>query len=301
MVKRLKVALRSVSDPQAQMQAIADRAVKNARDELNTKIISMEQATSLWHDDLVRVPTDVQKTAKELREFLQEFIKRSLAELEVRLGREVEFLRGASVRIDSILSEHQKAISKAADSIQHQFSLMKQANEDNIGKNAAISDEKFLRIDGAFVELNRQTTVLRSTDQLALAAALQTAEKAVNKTELNTAESIKALRLAFDDAMKAVNAKIDDVAKNVNAKIDAVTSRLDKGEGHSSATDPETSNKLEMMTNQIATLSARDREGFGRDKSDRDNSARMLSIAAIIVASLVGLISMIPHIISTVH
>jgi hypothetical protein len=167
-------------------------------DAIQTRFTAIDKATELQHDDLVRVPTQVDKAVSAL-EGKQE-VRFKAIEDSARIIHE-DYVRVPTL-LDRAMDEQRSLMQEKIDGVKHVF------------------DERFARIDGAFVELNRQTTVLRSTDQLALAAALQTAEKAVNKTELNTAESIKALRLAFDDANKATN-----------AKIDAVTSRLDKGEG----------------------------------------------------------------------
>jgi hypothetical protein len=77
--RKLVLALRSVSEPQALMQAIADRAVANVRQELTTKIEGMDRATNLWHDDLVRVPTDLQEAVGALRELMEKTINFEVA------------------------------------------------------------------------------------------------------------------------------------------------------------------------------------------------------------------------------
>jgi hypothetical protein len=167
-------------------------------DAIQTRFTAIDKATELQHDNLVRVPTQVDKAVQAL-EGKQDYRFKAIEEAASIIHQ--DYVRVPTL-LDRAMADIRALMQEKIDGVSHVF------------------DERFARIDGAFVELNRQTTVLRSTDQLALAAALQTAEKAVNKTELNTAESIKALRLAFDDANKATN-----------AKIDAVTSRLDKGEG----------------------------------------------------------------------
>lgn len=68
---KLIVALRSVTDPQAQMQAIADRAVATLRGEFNTRITAMDKATTLWHEDLVRVPTQVDRAIGGLKDLVK--------------------------------------------------------------------------------------------------------------------------------------------------------------------------------------------------------------------------------------
>jgi hypothetical protein len=91
-------------------------AVNGLRAELNIKFDSihatlnaMEKAVTLQHDDLVRVPTDVQKTTSALRELIES-------------------------RIDNLADVSEERFK----SIQTQFTLLKQATEqlDNANKTA---------------------------------------------------------------------------------------------------------------------------------------------------------------------
>lgn len=81
----------------------------------------------------------------------------------------------------------------------------------------------------------------------ALTAALQAQEKqaiatndnnktSIAKSESQTADSIKSLGILFDTSNKATNAKVEDSIKAISSKVDDIKSRLDKGEGGSSAT-----------------------------------------------------------------
>lgn len=187
--------LRSVSDPQAQMQAIADRAVRNLRTELNTKINAMEQATSLWHDDLVRVPTDVQKTTDALRDFLEEFVGRTLSDLRGEIGREIETTRGDITQMRAVSDERQKFIEK-------QFLLLKESHETFVLTNGTAIERAF----------NAQKEVANETQRFS--------EKAIAKSETATAEAIKATNNTFDAAFRGLNDRYNDLK-----------SRLDRGEG----------------------------------------------------------------------
>src|ERR1700683_3074007 len=100
--RKLIVALRSVTDPQALMQSIADRSNAGLRNELSTRLDAMEKATSLWHDDLVRVPTDVQKSTESLKHFLEQYIRAMIATLQSDIGREIERVRGSTEKLEEV-------------------------------------------------------------------------------------------------------------------------------------------------------------------------------------------------------
>src|SRR5580692_7957951 len=79
--RKLIVALRSVTDPQALMQSISDRSIVALRGELATQIAAINRGVDLAHDDLVRVPTDVQKAITALREVIEARLE-GLAEID---------------------------------------------------------------------------------------------------------------------------------------------------------------------------------------------------------------------------
>lgn len=69
--RKLVVALRSVTDPQALMQSIADRSISTLRGEITVRINGIEKAVDTAQENLVRVPTDVEKAIQALREVLE--------------------------------------------------------------------------------------------------------------------------------------------------------------------------------------------------------------------------------------
>src|SRR5450631_340572 len=80
--RKLVVALRSVTEPQALMQAISDRSSLTLRNELMAKLEvlatqlgGMQKATELWHSDLVRFPTDITKSVSALQGLMEQFIR----------------------------------------------------------------------------------------------------------------------------------------------------------------------------------------------------------------------------------
>jgi hypothetical protein len=192
--QKLVIALRSVSDPQALMQAIADRTASTLRTEMSTRIDAMDRATNLWHEDLVRVPTDVQKAVGALRDVMEQVIQRTMAELDGRHGREIERLHGEIATLTEVSEERFK-------SIQTQFALLKQATEQ-----------------------------LDLANKVAIAAALQaqkesagetqkSSQAAIAKSELSTAEAIKALTASNSTQIAGLTDRYKDYTSTVIAVV----------------------------------------------------------------------------------
>lgn len=242
---KLVTALRSVSDPQAIMQSISDRNTETLRAELNTQIRAMEKATNLWHEDLVRVPTEVQKASSALREFLQEYIRASIATLQVSVGRELEEVRGSTDKLDEVSEQR-------FGSIQIQFTLLKQATEQlDIANKTAIA--------AALQAQKEQAAETQKTSQAAIA-----------KSETSTAEAIKALSSKFDTVITGIETRINDLK-----------GRMDRSEGKSVANDPETSAAIREVT----MLRLTNANNAGEKRSTDANNAWMMTIIMAVIGA----------------
>jgi len=256
---RLVVALRSVSDPQALMQAIADRSAVNLRNELTTKIDAMDKAVVLWHDDLVRVPTDVQKSVEALRSVLEQIILRAKSEVHDELGRDISVLRGEVITTGGRVTTLGEVSEERFKSIQNQFTLLKQATEQ-----------------------------LDTANKTAIAAALQaqkesagetqkSSQAAIAKSETSTSEAIKALRTTFDVAIGGLTDRYNDIK-----------SRLDRGEGKTSESDPATKALLERLSTRLETLQMNSGVSQGHSESTAIQAAINRSNMALVVAMIIG-------------
>jgi hypothetical protein len=250
--RKLVTALRSVTDPQALMQSISDRSVLNLRAELSTEIRSMKEATSLWHDDLVRVPTDVQKSVSSLREFLEQFIHASINKLQSEIGRELERVSGATDKLDNVSEERFK-------SIQIQFTLLKQATEQlDIANKTAIA--------AALQAQKEQAAETQKTSQAAIA-----------KSETSTAEAIKALTTTFNTVISGIEIRINDLK-----------SRMDRNEGKSVQADPE----IAAALREIKAMSLANAGGDGEKRNSDKNQVNMIALIAALAAVAVVIVEL---------
>jgi hypothetical protein len=214
-------------DPTLRTMQLVDKAVDGLRAELvprfeavHARIEGMDKATSVLHDDFVRVPTLLDRAILNLRELIESEIDKTKAVSIERLGRIDTVFLAHSVAIETALKAQQKSAQDAAE---------KMASE--MDKLAAVSAERFTRIDTQFIERDKRTDQLSLADKTAVAAALQAAKEAVGaqntsnsiaiaKSESSTVESIKQLQTLFTSAIAGLNDKVNDVK-----------SRLDRGEG----------------------------------------------------------------------
>jgi hypothetical protein len=250
--RKLVVALRSVTDPQALMQAISDRSSAGVIRELSTRIDAMEKATQLWHDDLVRVPTDVQKSVTALQALMEQFIRAAISTLQAEEGRELERIRGDTGKLTEVSEERFRSIAI-------QFQLLKQATEQlDIANKTAIA--------AALQAQKEQAAETQKTSQAAIA-----------KSETSTGEAIKALTTNFNTAFTGIEGRINDLK-----------GRMDRGEGQSGVSDPATARALQEMAAAISklTIGANVNDGMTRQSDNGRNT--FFAAAAILVSLLIG-------------
>jgi hypothetical protein len=253
---KLVVALRSVSDPQAVMQGIADRAFLTLRNELLVKIESMDKATNLWHDDLVRVPTEVQKSVAALKEVMEQYILRSVSDLRGEVGREIE------------------------------------KSEGNVGTLRLVSDERFQSIQTQFVLLKQATEQLDLANKTAIAAALQAQKESAGETQKSSQAAIAKAENSTSDAIKSLTTTFNVAIQGLTDRYMDLKSRIDRGEGKTSFSDPDTTAKLGQIMTQLAAVTARNDEGHGRATGMKDYTATMI---AVVAAAVAGIALMAPH------
>jgi hypothetical protein len=246
--EKLVIALRSVSDPQALMQAISDRSVATLRSEILTQINAMDKATNLWHEDLVRVPTEVQRAVGSLKEFLEQGIGRASAELHGNVGREIEGLLGKVTTLAEVSEERFKGI-------QIQFNLLKQATEQ-----------------------------LDLANKTAIAAALQAQKESAGETQKSSQAAIAKSETSTSEAIKALTASFNTAIAGITDRYNDLKGRMDRGEGKTSVSDPETVAKLNTMSIQLAALTANGNEGAGRQMAQKDYTTTLIAIGAVMVA-----------------
>jgi hypothetical protein len=259
---KLVVALRSVSDPQALMQAIADRTAINLRNELITKIDAMDKAVVLWHDDLVRVPTEVQKAVSALRELLEQTIEKSAAKTLGEMRQDVARLDGRTVEV------REKVLGQ-------------------ITTLTEVSEERFKSIQIQFTLLKQATEQLDLANKTAIAAALQAQKESAGETQKSSQAAIAKSETSTSEAIKALTQTFNVAIQGLTDRYNDLKSRFDRGEGKTSVSDPQMMMILDKLSNAVSTLQGTGRETAGHAKGVSDFAGWIVGAAGVIIAALV--------------
>lgn len=225
--RKLVVALRSVTDPQALMQAIADREVRGLRNELTTRLDAMEKATSLWHDDLVRVPTDVQKAIQSLEatidaklSMLSEIDNHSTAERGMVLAHVNENVRNTREYLQSELTGNKQLYMEKFTAIEETITVLKDTINDRFTQNDQNTEKAFNAAKQAVGERDASNAASANKSEKNLMDALGKLDDNVKTLSLTTSSQISANKSTLDD-------KINDL-KDQMSRLD---NRISSGEG----------------------------------------------------------------------
>ena len=283
--QKLVTALRSVSDPQALMQAIADRTAINLRNELTTKIEAMDKAVVLWHDDLVRVPTEVQKAVSAVREVLEQVIFKTRAEINADLGNKLAVGCGEIKKLDAYVSEHQKAVSLAFDAqndrLDNQVKIVMEMVSGRVATLAEVSEERFKSIQIQFTLLKQATEQLDLANKTAIAAALQAQKESAGETQKSSQAAIAKSELSTSEAIKSLTTTFNVAIGGLTDRYNDLKGRLDRGEGKSSQSDP----AIDRMNALLIELSNKSSEGAGHAAGISQSTGLLIAVAGLVVAA----------------
>jgi regulator of replication initiation timing len=234
----------AIQDPSALSTQQVFREVGLLKELVFTRLESVEHGIAVAHEDVVRVPTEVQKQLGGLRELH-----------ETRLNSFGDQLR----LIKEILETRLAGMDKAIQLLQVTASALPERIDEKIESLAKIHEEKFHSIETQFTERDVRTESSARDSKVAVDAALQAAKEAVaeqnrssalaiSKSEASTIKTIDQMGLLIQTGNKSVDEKIDDVKQRL-VRIEG------KGEGsqETKATGRESSN---MSINIIGLIVA---------------------------------------------
>jgi hypothetical protein len=146
--------------------------------------------------------------------------------------------------------------------------------------------ERFASIAIQFIERDKRTDQLSIADKTAIAAALQAQKEAAGATnESNSVSNIK-METNFTKLIEQGQTLLQTVMKNTEAQINDLKSRLDKGEGRTSISDPATTDVLKQLTIAVSNLDQTRNESKGRTKAMDDGRAYLVAFGAMIVTAI---------------
>jgi hypothetical protein len=213
----------------------------------------------------------VSRAVFSLREILETRLNANDKALNELAGTTAERVSTAVVQVRELYTETFKRVEGRIDAL------------------ADVSDQRFLRIDAGLTERDKRADQLALANSAALAAALaaqkeaageaqKSAALAISKSETATSESIKQGQTLFQTGLNSLILQVNDLK-----------SRLDKGEGSRTISDPATSAALSDLSTKLSMLTSisDNRSGVNTQKIDASNSTWAL-IAAMAAIALVA-------------
>ncbi len=255
----------SSSDPSATTSEAIDRRVENSQRVIDARIEGMEKAVNVFQADLTRVPTQLDRAISSLKELEEARREGNIAVIQQRLD-----------GMDRAIELFQKFTDKQPDFVREQVLHLRELHESG-----------FESIKTQFILLKQATEQLDLANKTAIAAALQaqkesaaetqkSSQAAIAKSEASTSEAIKALTIAFNTAISGATDRINDLK-----------SRLDRGEGKTSVSDPETMTSLRALSDGIKDL-ARDRDTHRGATAQQSHSSSQSMVVIGIIAAFMG-------------
>lgn len=201
MGRQLILALRSVTDGNAIMQAIADRVAASQDREWSVRIDGIEKSIEVAHDDAERFPTKVQEAVSSLK---------SLLEIEIAAN---------TLRVDSL-----GQLIEAEIKGDKQFYIEKFRA---LAETLRVLEET---VDARFVQNDKNTEKAFDAAEKAVYERDSANSKAADKSEKNLLEAVSKINDTIKTLSEFTGAQINTNKQNTDEKIIGVTERLSRVE-----------------------------------------------------------------------
>ena len=208
MASRLSKEVIPNPDPSRVTSEQIDKAVVNSESKINTKINGIERAIEVQHEDLVRVPTLLDRAINAHKDLTDARFDRVIGDIS---------------HMHKLLDVHE-VLQQVPAITREAIGQLHNLIESELSKLRSIMDEKFAGVDSQFKERDTRTDQRASDTKLAVDAAFAAAKEATAKIEAGFTKQI--------DGMADVNR---GTAKNAEDKIadlkDRITSLESRGNG----------------------------------------------------------------------
>jgi hypothetical protein len=257
MLNKLSQALTLVArgDPIVSLRA----ELQSKFDAIETRFGGIDQATKLQHEDMVRVPTSIDRAIDGLRDLVIAKVETSISQL------------GGEVHTN--LATHAGSYNALEARINEKFDGAIAVVNEKITSLNNVTGQQFKSIVDTFAEKDKAVSVGLSAQKEAAAAQQNTNDTATKKMEDN-----------FTKLLDQGRELLTEVRRNTELQINDIKSRLDKGEGRISVSDPNTEIAISKLTTAVEKLSNGASMTVGTTVAQHDSSAKNMALAAIFAA-----------------
>jgi hypothetical protein len=151
-----------------------------------------------------------------------------------------------------------------------------------------LHEEKFGSIATQFIERDKRTEQLSLADKTAIAAALQAQKEAAGATNESNSVALTKMETNFAKLIDQGQTLLQSVVRNTDEKINDLKSRLDRGEGRTSVSDPAAAEGMKLLASAIESLKTSRDQGTGHTKGMSDISGWVVAVAGLIIAVAVA-------------
>jgi hypothetical protein len=236
-------------DPTNATIALVKDSLNSFKEFVVQRFESMDRAQSLFHEDLVRVPTVLDRALAEAKE------QNSLLFTQA--------------------TEHSDFHYKINDERLH-------ALADTVTVFKQTVNERFQLGD---IQTEKAARDVKSAVDAAFAAA----KEAVGEQNKSNALSITKSETAFTKQIDQLAESVKQIVKNTDDKISDLKERLIASEGKSSVTDPTVAHRLNEMSLTISQLSSGANVNSGKSQQFDVARNTSLAMGAIIISFVIGI------------
>jgi hypothetical protein len=199
-------------DPTVLTTAALLREIGNLRGELLSRVEGIEKSIVVSHEDMVRVPTLLDKALEQLE---------TLMDTRIRCAQELSDARFSAM--DKAIALLQVINDRSPAEVDRKIMGLQKLHE-----------EKFASIANQFSERDVRTDTSARDSKVAVDAALQAAKEAVGVQQQSNALAINKSETTTKEQITALGILIQSNTKNTDEKIDDIKQRLTRIEGTAS-------------------------------------------------------------------
>lgn len=231
---------------------------------------------------LVPNPDPATRTVEQLQREIG--ATRQIVEANGRATREVLETRLAGM--DKAIELLQRTTDKLPEQIRNEVKQLEFLHGERFNSINSQINTHLLGIDKQFAERDKRTEQLSLADKTAIAAALQAQKEAAGaQNDSNSTANIK-MEANFAKLIEQTQTLLQEVRRNTDDKINDVKSRLDKGEGHTNATDPLIASAIAQLTGEVKSLKSIDDRGSGHSAGSGQMIGYLVGVGGFVIACL---------------
>jgi hypothetical protein len=204
--------------------------------------------------------------------------------------------------MDKAIELLQKATDKMPEFVRDQVGQLRDLHNEVFRSVAASFEERdkrvqqaFASIDTQFAERDKRTEQLSLADKTAIAAALQAQKEAAGATNEANGAALAKMENNFTKLIEQGQSLVQSVSRNLEDKINDQKSRLDRGEGKTSVSDPAIADAVRVMSNALAKMQETANSASGHSKGIGDSWGVLVQLAGLALAG-VTIFALITHI-----